>query len=118
MNCSLTTQVFFRFPCCRCQVTKVDKFGAVFIGVGFGILLLGLFTEFQAARLRKKWTKNGVLVIPPTKEIVLAILGRDTVTGPIAGDDFEEGMPFFDPDDELAAFDAQQQATLGSQRRS
>lgn len=86
--------------------------------MGFGILVLGLFTEFQAARLRKKWTKNGVLMVPSKKEIVLAILGRDIVTGPIAGDDAEEGMPFFDPDDELAAFDAQQQATLGSQRRS
>lgn len=98
----------------ECQVMKVDSIGAVFIGIGFTILIFGILTEFQAARLRKKWTKDGVLVIPPKLTMFLALLGQDRGEAAAAEALDEEGRPFFDPDNELAAFAAQQQATLGN----
>lgn len=91
----------------ECRMKDVKTVGWYFIIVGFTVLIVGVFCEFQAARLRRRWTKGGVVVVPARRQVFNAFLGRDD-----SSDDDEVGAPFFDPDDEAAAFKAQQQATL------
>lgn len=92
----------------ECRMKDVKTYGWLFILLGFAVLVMGVFCEFQAARLRRRWTKDGVLVIPGKKKIFETFLGRDVSSE----NDDETGLPFFDPDDEAAAFKAQQQAVL------
>lgn len=91
----------------ECKLEGVKSRGWLFVIIGFSVLVVGVFTEAQAARLRRKWTKNGVLIVPPKRKMLLAMLGRN-----MREENLELSEPFFDPSDEAAAFQAQQQAHL------
>lgn len=94
----------------ECRVQEVDQIGAVFVGVGFSFLIFGILAEFQATRLRRKWTRNGKVRMPSKKAVILLQLiglGNNSHV-----EDRDETELFFDPDNELAAFAAQQQAVL------
>jgi hypothetical protein len=90
----------------ECRLKRVKRLGGVFVTVGFGVLVLGVLAEVQALRLRRKWKQSGTTA-PSGKRMLHAMLGRD-----VGGDRFGDCEPFFDPDDEAAAFAAQQQASL------
>lgn len=87
----------------ECRLKDVKTVGWLFIAVGFIVLIAGVVCEFVAARVRRTWTKDGAVVIPPKRKMLKAFLGRD-----FRASDDDVNEPFFDPEDETAAFQAQQ----------
>lgn len=93
-----------------CRILHVHTFGTVFVVVGFGAMVLGIISELVARRLRKKWTEEGTLDQSTLTHIKIALLGAEA--GMPSRKNQQQGEPSFDPDDENAAFLAQQAVTL------
>lgn len=90
----------------------MERIGAIFVGVGFAFLVVGIFAEFRAKRLRQKWEMDGSSRIPSKRAILLQFIGMNNASSsmnPLAADDDDLS---FDPYDEVAASAAQQEGML------
>lgn len=54
-----------------CHLADLRRIGSIFIAVGFTMLVLGVFLEHQAQRLRSQWIADGTL-LPVTRHVLKA----------------------------------------------
>jgi hypothetical protein len=61
----------------ECELQGVRSIGVTFIAIGFAFLFVGVFAEWQARRLRMRWTVNGTLGKAGRSHLKAALLQRD-----------------------------------------
>lgn len=90
----------------KCQIERVDRIGAAIIGIGFAVLVVGVFLEFQAKRIRKQWKEAGKLGYGIDDDALEAALLQRGIVGKNRSKKQPQDQTF-DPYDEEAAWEAQ-----------
>lgn len=62
---------------CDCTLKGVRRTGIIFVAVGLSFLILGVFAEWWARRLRARWITNGTLDVPKHDHLKAHLLQRE-----------------------------------------